>query len=102
MSNAVPAPPPELDGANVLAYAVLDETVTYTGRITSFMDGKLIDPVPRLIIAHNQYEPRDYLLFYCNSEWEVLGAGGYSSLSEAKHSAEVAYAGSCNKWQHVA
>ena len=102
MSSASPSPPAELDSANVLAYAVLDDTVTYTGRITVYMDDKLLGPVPHLVIAHNQYEPHDYLLFYCNTEWEVLAAGGYASLAEAKQRAEVAYAGSSSKWQHVA
>jgi hypothetical protein len=102
MSRPIQPPPAELDSANVLAYAVVDETVEYTGRITLYVDGKLVDPVPRLVIAHNQHVPHDYLLFHCNSEWEVLGAGGYASLAEAERSAEIAYAGISKKWQHVA
>ena len=41
-------PPYVFDSARVLAYAVLDETVSYTGRISVYIDGRLLPPVPRL------------------------------------------------------
>ena|SRR5690348_3084191 len=100
--NRNESPPSDLDGARVLAYACVDDEVTYTGRITLYVGGKLLGPVPRLAIAHNYYKPHDYLLFHCNSAWEVLGAAGYDSLAQAKEHAEVAFAGISRKWQHVA
>jgi len=102
MSKIIEPPPSELTSARVLAYAVIDDDVEYTGRISVYVDGVLLGPVLRLVIALNNYEPDDYLLLYCDSEWSVLGVGGYSSLVEAKERAEVAYAGVSTKWQDVA
>ena len=68
MDESVTPPPRELDSAQVFAYAVLDDSVTYTGRLTLYVDGKLVGPVPRLVVARNNYEPHDYLLFHCNEE----------------------------------
>ena len=95
-------PPEELTGARVLAYALIDESTPYSGRITLYVDGELIGPVPRLVIALNNYEPDDYLLLYCNENWDVIGAGGYASLVAAKESANIAYPGVASRWQDVA
>ena len=95
-------PPEELTGARVLAYALIDESTPYSGRITLYVDGELIGPVPRLVIALNNYEPDDYLLLYCNENWDVIGAGGYASLVSAKESANSAYPGVASRWRDVA
>jgi len=81
-------PPYVLDSARVLAYAVLDQTVSYTGRISVYVGGKLLSPVPRLAICENLARDGDFLLFYCTETWEVLGVGGYDSFEFAKQRAE--------------
>lgn len=98
--NDISKPPTILDSARVLAFAILDSTVEYTGKITVYMDGKLIGPVPCLAICQNEGE-RDYLLFYCNKKWKVLAAGGYPSFELTQERAEVAYRGSMAKWQQM-
>lgn len=79
-------PPYVLDSARVLAYAVLDQTVSYTGRISVYVGGKLLSPVPRLAICENLARDGDFLLFYCTETWEVLGVGGYDSLLSSLNS----------------
>ena len=99
MSVANLEPPYILDSALVLYYAVLDDSVTYTGRITTYVSGKLLGPVPRLALCENLAEDSDFLTFYCNDDWEVLGVGGSQSLEAALSTAERAYSGVKEKWR---
>ena len=93
-------PPPVLDCAHVLEYAEVDASVKYTGRITVYVDRKELGPVPRLAICENMDKASEatLFLFYCDSEWNVLGAGGGASLAAVRENAEKAYAGISAKW----
>ena len=91
-------PPPVLDCARVIEYAEVDASVRYTGRITVYVDGKELGPVPRLAICENMDDASDLLLFYCDREWNVLGAGGGPSLEAVRETAERAYSGISAKW----
>ncbi len=91
-------PPPVLDYARVLAYAVVDESVIYSERGCLFVDGKLPGPVPRLAICQKLGES-EIMVFHCDNEWNVLGAAGrHSSLQDAKTAVERTYQGLSNKW----
>jgi hypothetical protein len=97
--NMRDAPPPVLDSARVLLYAILDDSVRWTGRQTLIVGGKKLGPVPRLALCQNVWgEFKDIHIFHCNDQWEVLGAGGGRTLDDAKASAEIAYAGVVAKW----
>ena len=65
-------------------------------------DGKRLGWVPGLVIARNQYDTSDILLFFCNAEWEVLAAAGYSTVESAKLRAEKEYPGISARWEHAA
>lgn len=97
MTNSVP--PPVLDGARVLAYAVVDETVIYTGRSILYVDGKLLGAVPRLAICQQKAEA--VLLLFCDEGWGSLGVVECPSLSEAQKRAETEYKGISSKWVSV-
>lgn len=93
------APPPVLDMARVIAYAIVDDSVQWTGRQTLFVNGKELGTVPRLALCQNvSGELRDILVFHCNDEWDVLGVSGGKTIEEAKASAERAYRGITAKW----
>ena len=93
------APPPVVDMARVIAYAILDESVEWTGRQTLFVDGKELGSVPRLILCQNiGGDLKDILLFHCNEAWECLGTSGTDTLTNAKAQAEQAYRGITSKW----
>src|SRR4051812_12498917 len=97
--NASAAPPPVLDMARVIAYAVVDSSVQWTGRQTLFVDGKELGPVPRLALAQNVLgDEKDILIFYCNEDWDVLACSSGDTLEQAKASAERAYRGITGKW----
>jgi hypothetical protein len=90
-------PPPVLNCARVLAYAEVDSSVKHTGRITLYVGGKELGPVPRLALCQN-FDEGDVMLFHCDNEWNVLGAGGAPSFEAARESAEKEYAGISAKW----
>lgn len=91
-------PPPILDSARVLEYAVVDDTVKFTHRISVYVGGRELGAVPRLAICQNMGEAPETLLFYCDHEWNVLGAGAYPSVEVARERAETAYSGISPKW----
>ena len=85
--------------ARVLAYAVLDESVQWTGHQRLYSGDKEVGPVPRLALCQNvRGGTKDILVFHCDDDWEVLGITGGSSLEAAKASAERAYRGVTAKW----
>ncbi len=90
-------PPPVLDSANVLEFAVLGSSVIYTGKVSTSMNFEVVENVPCLAICQNEGED-DYYLFYCDSSWEVLAAGGGESVEKIKAIAEKGYSGSLARW----
>jgi hypothetical protein len=96
-------PPPALDYARVVAYAVVDDSVEWTGRQRLFVNEVLLGPVSRLAIAQNLFGDRqDLLLFHCNDEWTVLGVVVRASIQEIKDAAEGWYSGIGARWIDVA
>jgi len=91
-------PPAILDSSQMLMYAIVDTSVTYTGRGFVIVGDKIIDPVPCLAIIRNLSDD-SILLCHCDDDWNVLGVGGYASPNEAQQSAEKAYRGVAAKWQ---
>jgi hypothetical protein len=95
-------PPPVLDSAQVIAYAVLDKSVIWTGRQSLFVDGEPLGSVPRLAICRNLFgDPKDYLIFHCDNRWNVLGIASAPTLRECKVRAENWYEGVSRCWTHT-
>jgi len=93
------APPPVLDMARVIEYAVVDGSVKWTGRQTILVDGKELGAVPRLALCQNlSRDLKDILVFHCTEEWDVLGYSGGDTIEAAKSSTERAYQGISAKW----
>jgi hypothetical protein len=80
-----------------LEYAVLDDSVGFSGRTLLFVDGKELGPAPCLAICQ-KLKATEVLLFHCDSDWTVLGAGFYAAVSEAKKRAERIYPGISPCW----
>ncbi len=97
MTRTLPKPPPALDSARLLAYAVLDESVSYSGHRLLFVDGKELGPVPCLAICQVS-DGSGVLFFHCSDDWTVLGAAEYKSVAEAKNRAERIYPGVTSLW----
>jgi hypothetical protein len=101
-------PPPVLDGASVLEYAVVDQSVRFTGRLHLYHGGKSVGPVPCLAICKDP-AMEELLLFHCDNEWNVLGAQIWNapdnppitSVHEVKMRAENYYAGISSRWTRL-
>lgn len=99
------APPPVLAGTRVLEYAIVDESVIFTGRLQLYSDSELLGPLPRLAICQT-FDSDELLLFYCNDGWETLGVeawngpddGQTGSIEDVKRSAENYYSGISSRW----
>jgi hypothetical protein len=91
-------PPPVLDCARVLAYALIDKSVVYSEQGSFYVDGKLLGPVPRLAIC--QYiDSTEILILHCDNDWNSLGAqGAHTSIRAAKATMEKSYRGLMGKW----
>ena len=107
MSSLLPpsAPPPVLAGARVLEYAIVDEAVTFTGRLHLYCGNERIGRVPCLAICR-EFDDGQYLLVHCGEDWEALGVEAWNgpfaqvpgSVDEVKLRAETYYAGLSSKW----
>ena len=99
-------PPELLDSAKVLEYAVVDDSVTFTGKLHLFHDGERVGPVPCLAICRDPNFD-ELLLLHCDSSWNVLagqiwnspGASPVTTVDEVKRRAEIYYSGIGRKWQ---
>lgn len=89
-------PPPVLDGARLLAYAIVDTTVGHVATLAPIVNGKPLSTVPGLAVC--QQEVGTILLMFCDDHWSCIGVAQCSSLEEAKLRAEREYPGLSGKW----
>lgn len=95
-------PPPVLGSGRVLEYAILDDSVTHSGRSSVFVGSPAglveLGPVRCLAITQD-LRTGEISLLHCGAEWEVLGLGGnYDTIEQAKSRAERAYHGLSSLW----
>jgi hypothetical protein len=90
-------PPPTLACTRVLEYAVLDDSVIYSGHSNLFVGNEELGPVPRLAICHDESGP-GFFLHHCDEEWNILATERYDTLTKAKASAEGTYFGVSAVW----
>src|SRR6266536_2135910 len=90
--------PPAIFGtARLLEYAIVDNSVVFTGRQSLFVDGKLLGAVPFLALCRDLVS-EEINLFHCNLRWKVIGVSGGSTIVGTKELAERAYCGISTKW----
>jgi len=90
-------PPPVLHSARVLAYAFVDD-IEYRKSGSLFVDGKLLEKVPRLAICTNLGKDIGPMLFHCDEEWNPVGTSGAGSIGQIKADAERNYPGVSSRW----
>jgi hypothetical protein len=99
-------PPPILDNAEVLEYAIVDASVRYTGSLHLFHGGERVGPAPCLAICRDP-AVEGFMLFHCDKDWNVLGAQIWnnpdrpvaSTVEDVKQRAEGYYSGISAKWR---
>ncbi len=97
MKDPLREPPPVLHGARVREYALLDNSVRYSGHSSLFVDGEELGPVPCLAICQSSNDIEVFLM-HCATDWSILGVAEYPSIADAKNRAEHVYAGSSKLW----
>jgi hypothetical protein len=90
-------PPPILDCARVLQYAVVDRSMGFSGRTALFVGGIELGRVPRLAIAE-EVSSGGVLVFHCKQSWRVLGCSTHALMADAKKRAEGIYPGLSSHW----
>jgi ClpX C4-type zinc finger len=95
--SRVENPPPVLDCARLLHYAVLDAAVKFSGRSLLFVDGKELGAVSCLAICEDK-NTTGVLLFHCAVDWCVLGCSAHDTVSDAKARAERVYNSVSTRW----
>jgi hypothetical protein len=94
----VQEPPPQIDSALVVAYAnVEDIAFRRSGRL--YVDGEVLEKVPRLAICVSLGEDLGPLLFHCDEQWNCLGTSGGDSIDDVKTLAEQNYPGVAARWK---
>ena len=89
--------PDLLDGARVLAFAVVDSTVVPTGGTTHRIGTDVLGPAAGLAIAQYDGDGQFYL-FYCDPSWEVVTDTCHPSWELAQEQAEFEYRGVSDRW----
>jgi hypothetical protein len=90
--------PSEVDGAKVIATAVIEGAVRPTGGTIHRGPDGVIPSASALAIVEG--EAGIYLL-YCDREWQVLTDTWHVSVDNAKAQAEFEYAGISAKWKEA-
>lgn len=91
-------PPIRLDDAIVLEWIVLQESNVETGKTSILHDGTLIGKPEAFAICRHEDDPTDFLVFYCDEEWQVLAAAGHESIQQAKIQIEKGFSNTINNW----
>jgi hypothetical protein len=93
LGETMVSPPPVLNGARVLTYAIIGADVTPTGNtVHRFHPDGVMGPAAALAICQYEGEKGCYL-FYCDTEWNVVTDTWHESLGEAMKQAEFEYSG---------
>ena len=101
MDRGQNTPPPIIDSARTLCYAVNDKDVLFTNLIHLIVGEERLGEVPHLAICQNYCSPSDILLLFCDANWDSKGVIAFDSVDAAKAKAESGYQGISRKWVDV-
>lgn len=90
-------PTETLDGARVLAFALVDTGVDPTGGTTHRIEDQVLGPAVGLAIARYDGDA-GYYVFYCNAVWQVVTDTCHPTLELAREQAEFEYCGVSAHW----
>lgn len=90
----------------MLEYAIVDESVSFTGRLKLFHGDERVGRVPRLAICKPPDAP-ELLVFHCDEGWKIRGVQAWNnpdrpivtSVDEVKERMENYYSGISAKWR---
>lgn len=100
MSSDRKPTPPVIESARVISYAFVDD-IPYRKWGVLYVDGKLLEHVPRVAVCINLAKDIGPMLFHCDRDWNALGVSGGATVAEAKERAEKNYPGVAARWVDV-
>ena len=93
--------PDQLDGAQVICYTALDDRHAPTGATRHTVDGQPISDFAGLAICQYPDTEREFYLFYCDCDWNVVTDTCHQSLDDAKSHATFEFYGVGDTWKSV-
>jgi hypothetical protein len=90
--------PSELDGAKVIATAVVEGAVRPTGATIHRGPDGVVPTASALAIVTSE---TSVYLFYCDRHWQVLADTWHASVTNAKAQAEFEYEGISGQWKEA-
>ena len=93
-------PPANLDGAQVLLYAIIDQRHRPTGKTLHRIGGEVMPPASGLAVCRYEKDTGFYL-FYCDGAWRVLTDTWHESVEDARNQAEFEYEGVSDAWKAI-
>jgi len=99
-------PPPVINGTRVILYALVGESVKFTGNLCLYVDGTRLGAVQRLVISESLDDQHKLFLLHCDNNWHVLGIQAWNTIddpnvttpNDVKTRAENYYAGIASQW----
>ena len=77
-------PPRELlEDADLVAYVIIPESATFTGRLNLYVDGERLGRVDCLAICRPHDDP-GLMLLHCDTAWDILGVQAWNAPGVAK------------------
>jgi hypothetical protein len=89
--------PNKIDGAEVLAWAALDDTTSPTGNSTHIVRGTAMQPASGLAICRYDHD-QGFYLFYCDSAWCPQTDTYHDTMDDAKAQASFEYNNLQTRW----
>ena len=93
------AVPDQLDGAQLICFTVLDDRHIPTGGTRHSVDGEPIAGFAGLAICEYPNTEKEFYLFYCDRDWNVVTDTCHQSLDDAKSQAAFEYQGVDDTWE---
>lgn len=98
----VATPPPVIGSARVLAYATVDDTISFTGQQSLDVDGKPLGAVPCIALCEDiHHEQAGFFVAYCDENWEAIGIVPTTDPESALRQVEHYYRGISQRWTHT-
>lgn len=96
-------PPPVIDSARLVVYAINDNEVEFTDKLGLYVGGVKqglvrLGEMPKITICRPYSNPNEFLIFLSNNDWEPQGTLVGVSLDDAKSYVEKGYKGISSKW----
>ena len=100
-SNMRKQPPPTISSARVLSFAFNDSLVEFTDQLNLKVNGQRLGEVSSLAICREQHGESNFILVFCDEDWENRGVILVDSVADGKSLAEKSYKGIGERWIEV-